>query len=236
MFLELNQDCRIELSKDCTSFTFLTISAFLRNQSDTITVQATGRGHSNSRGSLEPGKDKNEEVFLISLIFPILMTKQCVNEEVIKDIFVMTCHEFPNHSISIISDDWHIWWDVCMSSCYSQSNITSMTSHYNDWYMCGIPSHIIYKYIYIHIYMTTGCICMSFCVAASTIISITFYYNDIHIWHPVTQYTYIIQLYIVYVVVFQPKYEQVPNQSTEPSRTEEVTISLVGSMFFWKYL
>ena len=26
--LELNQDCRIELSKDCTSFTFLTISVF----------------------------------------------------------------------------------------------------------------------------------------------------------------------------------------------------------------
>ena len=98
--------------------------------------------------------------------------------------------------------------------------------------------------------MTPGCICMSFCVAASTIISITFYYNDIYIWHPVTQYTYIIQLYIVYVVVFQPKYQQVPNQSTEPSRTDEVTVSLVGSMFFvfflevsvvgsifrWKYL
>ena len=58
-------------------------------------MQATGRGHSNSRGSLEPGKDKNEEVFLISLIFPILMTKQCVNEEVIKDIFVMTFMNFP---------------------------------------------------------------------------------------------------------------------------------------------
>ena len=137
------------------SFTFLTISVFLRNQSDTITAQATGRGHSNSRGSLEPGKDKNEEVFLISLIFPILMTKQCVNEEVIKDIFVMTCHEFPNHSISIISDDWHIWWDVCMSSCYSQSTITSMTSHYNDWYMCGIPSHIIYNGM--HLYVILCC-------------------------------------------------------------------------------
>ena len=156
------------------------------------------------------------------------MTKQCVNEEVIKDIFVMTCHEFPNHSISIISDDWHIWWDVVV--------LQPEYYYFNDFplqWLWHPVTHNIQIYIYVYMWQRDASVCH--CVAASTIISITFYYNDIYIY--VTQYTYIIQLYIVYVVVFQPKYEQVPNQSTEPSRTDEVTVSLVGSIcIFWLYL
>ena len=46
----------------------------------------------------------------------------------------------------------------------------------------------------------------------------------------------------LYVVILQPKYQQVPNQSTEPSRTDEVAVFLITfysdqfSVFRWKYV